>query len=133
MKHHNPPVTKTPYVKEETENKPSLNDGAMWVCEACGKDKLGIVKGQELFVKYRERNLVAQGLIRVVCRFCHFENLLDLRAIDISVNLVLSNDLVLEPGNDLDIKTFDVEPFPEEEKPPQKPARKKGGRKIKKQ
>lgn len=112
MKNHNPPVVKTPYTPPEPEKAKLVEE--MWLCEACGQDKLGILKDGVLHIKYRERSIVAEGIVKIPCRKCSYVNTMDTRARGFTVNLILSDNL----ANGIE--------------PPEKPAPQKKRKKAKK-
>ena len=49
---------------------PPLKEGDRWYCPNCHGDLFGIFHDGQLHIKYRERNLIAQGTVTVTCRRC---------------------------------------------------------------
>lgn len=76
-------------------------DGTEWRC-ACGKDLFGIFKEGVLHVKYRERDAwIPEGVVRMRCRRCGNESVIDIGAQGVGVNIVQSaNENYLEDLRD---------------------------------
>ncbi len=84
-----PPITKTLY-RPAPPPKRQVVDGTQWRCSGCNKDLFGIFKGGKLHIRYRERDLMAQGLITVICRKCGLSNSLD--TLDVDINIIQTTD-----------------------------------------
>jgi hypothetical protein len=49
-----------------------VDDGYTWVvCQVCGRDKIGMRRGQTLSIKFRERLItVVGGVVSAQCTYC---------------------------------------------------------------
>lgn len=48
----------------------SLQEGDEWRCPQCKGDLFGIFHEGKLHIKYRERTMIAQGIVTTTCRKC---------------------------------------------------------------
>lgn len=85
------PVQKKPYQKPDVK-KETPPDGTQWRCPACNRDLFGIFQDGQLHIKYRERNLLVNGVVTVECRHCRFNASIDTHNYGYPVNIIQSQD-----------------------------------------
>jgi hypothetical protein len=80
----------TPAIKREIFEPDEVTklhppDGIQWRCKGCNRDWFGVWKNGELHMMHRGRNMIIDGSIVAVCKFCNLENKLATQDVVIKV------------------------------------------------
>ncbi len=90
-------VPVTQYYEHNTIQPPTLKEGDKWYCPSCGHDLFGVFRDGSLHIKYKDRNLIAQGIVMVTCRLCGVVSRISTTNMPITLDVMTVDDM-LNPG-----------------------------------